>query len=120
MWVCLKEPILQDFLDDDPGSVECDARAIVARGVQRRDVVDLDPVDTLKYQHAAGGIVPVDLGDVKVGLLGKVGTKSVGVTSLTAKVQFSAQCGGELLSDLGQVIDLAQWGACLDQAGQVE
>ena len=78
--------------------------AIVACGVQRCDVVDLDPVDVLQYQDTAGGVVPVDLGDVETRLVGEVGAEAVGVASFPVEVQFGSQGSGKFLGDLRQIV----------------
>ena len=116
----MEEAILKHLLDDDPCSVKGKLVTIHPGRIQSLDVINLDAMDAFQDEDPLSGIVPVDFGDVKIGLVGKVGSETVGVAPLAAVVHLGPQGIGELLGDLWQIVEPPQRGAFLDQTGQVE
>jgi hypothetical protein len=119
MGVGVKEPVLQDLFDDHPGCVEADAVAVVSGRVQRGDVVYLDAANPLHHQHPAGSVLPVDLRDVKIRLVGEIGPEPVGIVPLAVEIQFRPQGGGEFLHDARQVVEFSQGSTRLQKARHV-
>ena len=66
-------------------------------------VVDLDAGHVFQGQHAAGGVLPEDIGDVDAGIIREVGCKAVGVMPLGDEIQLGAGGGRELGVELIQI-----------------
>ena len=57
-------------------------------------VVDLDAGHVFQGQHAAGGVLPEDIGDIHAGIVREIGGKAVGVVPLGDEIKLGAG-GGE-------------------------
>jgi len=74
-----------------------------AGSLDRCEVVDLDTGDVLQRQHAAGGVVPEDIGDVDPGIIREVMAPASGLSSEEAPLPVGSE------DELWRRLGLEQW-----------
>ena len=118
--VRVKEPVVEDLLQDDVGAAGAKQPAVVAGGIEQVDVRDLDPFDVFGGEDAGGAELPVDRRDVD----GRVVEKALGdpldVGGLDAEVDLLLQGAGKLLDDLDRLVQGQLLHVPFRQGGQVE